>query len=406
MKAVEIQNLDQHLKPLQVGGVSTGLELSTESLRISSGELEIKNLTAETAKVDGSLTVDGAINMTSTSVSRINLADNQGIEATSTTDNITIWSKGILLTSSLVDSDGDDSNNPCSFILRAATDYDSKIAFMSGVNQRWHMANDEDDSSSFKIGRGLAVGTDTRLTLSDSVDLTIAGDIVAGDDIAVASGGKLSLDGIGGHTYIEEAADDNVRIVVGGDRMIELDGGAGDDKITLQADNLVYERSAGDEWSVANSAWAGTIIGYRMIGEDTAHTSYTLTTSLVVPDSDMTVRFEAPPSGAVEVMVQVYFDGNMGRSLLLGLSDNATYNTIGVTYETLAGMVDESDQQLVNWRVVVTGLTAGNTYNYWLGASANGGYLTWGGTSSLRYADFIMKVTALPTAVADYAVYG
>ena len=72
MKAVEIQNLDQHLKPLQVGGISTGLELSTEELRISSGELEIKNLTAETAKVDGVLTVDGNINMEGSSGTKIN----------------------------------------------------------------------------------------------------------------------------------------------------------------------------------------------------------------------------------------------------------------------------------------------------------------------------------------------
>ena len=32
MKSIEIQNLDQHLKPLQVDGVSTGIELSTEGL--------------------------------------------------------------------------------------------------------------------------------------------------------------------------------------------------------------------------------------------------------------------------------------------------------------------------------------------------------------------------------------
>ena len=29
MKPIEIQNLDQHLKPLQVDGVSTGIEIST-----------------------------------------------------------------------------------------------------------------------------------------------------------------------------------------------------------------------------------------------------------------------------------------------------------------------------------------------------------------------------------------
>ena len=273
-------------------------------------------------------------------------------------------------------------------------------------------------------------GATTITTVDDGAavaDLTLDAD---GDIILNANDGKVSIkDGSSFHFFFDC---DNTRFTIyddtdssdwffievganGATQIATYDAVGTVGHLTLAADGDIIldsasgkfiAKEAGAEFSVANSAYAGMILGYKMIGEDTLHDSYTLTTSLVVPDSDMTVRFEAPPSGAVEVMVQVYFDGNMGRSLLLGLSDNATYNTIGVTYETLAGMVDETDQQLVTWRVVVTGLTAGDTYNYWLGASANGGYLTWGGTSSLRYADFIMKVTALPTAVADYAVYG
>ena len=112
MKSIEIQNLDQHLKPLQVDGVSTGLELSTEGFRISSGELEIKTLTSETAKVN----------------------------------------------------------------------------------------------------ENLVVGEEIKSNI-----ITTAGNIVSGDDIAVASTGKLSLDGIGGHTYMVESSDDTVRLYVGGD---------------------------------------------------------------------------------------------------------------------------------------------------------------------------------------------
>tara|TARA_R100001443_G_scaffold77203_2_gene84440 strand:- start:234 stop:1001 length:768 start_codon:yes stop_codon:yes gene_type:complete len=117
MKPIEIQNLDQHLKPLQVDGVSTGLELSTEGFRISSGELEIKTLTSETAKVNENLVVGEQIK-----------------------SNI----------------------------------------------------------------------------------ITTAGNIVSGDDIAVASTGKLSLDGIGGHTYMVESSDDTVRLYVGGDIIMQI----------------------------------------------------------------------------------------------------------------------------------------------------------------------------------------
>ena len=94
MRSIEIQNLDQHLRPLQVGGVSTGLELSTESLRISSGELQIKNIIAETSKVDGDLTVDGKIYLTGSN-SDIEFENNVVLDATTTDDMITIRSKGM-----------------------------------------------------------------------------------------------------------------------------------------------------------------------------------------------------------------------------------------------------------------------------------------------------------------------
>ncbi len=268
------------------------------------------------------------------------------------------------------------------------------------------------------FGSGVGV-TSTGFTIDDSNNIELnadGGNVVIKDDTAYLA--RIQTTGSATYLYLYDPADvDDLAVIAVADNaetsftttgsssahlILDIQG-----DITLDSEtgNFIAKK-AGTEFSVADSAYAGMIIGYRMIGEDTAHSTYTLTTSFVVPDSDMTVRFIAPPSGAVEVMVQVLFDGASNRVLNLGLSDNATYNTIGATYETIAGMVDETDQQLINWRVVVTGLTAGNTYNYWLGATANGGSLLWGGTGTGRYSDFIMKVTALPTATADYAVYG
>ena len=70
-------------------------------------------------------------------------------------------------------------------------------------------------------------------------------------------------------------------------------------------------------------------------------------------------------------------------------------------------MVDESDQYVHQHYWTVTGLTAGDTYNYWFGIkhSTSTGYITWGGTGTGRYCDFIMKVTALPGATSDFAEY-
>ena len=185
-----------------------------------------------------------------------------------------------------------------------------------------------------------------------------------------------------------------------------VDSGA---SVELDAHNGNFvAKKAGIEFSVANSAYAGTILGYRLIGESHTHTSYTMTNSFAVPDSDMTVRFIAPPSGNVEYEVQAYLDVASNLSAYFGLSDNATYNTVGATYEHLVHKPDESDQNTVTWKVVETGLTAGSTYNRWFGAKVSSGTTSkifYGGTATNRYADFIFKVTALPTAVSDFAVY-
>ena len=56
---------------------------------------------------------------------------------------------------------------------------------------------------------------------------------------------------------------------------------------------------------------------------------------------------------------------------------------------------------------VVTGLTPGTAYQYWMGIKSThaSGSIRWGGTAAGRYQDFIMKAVALPAATTDYAVY-
>ena len=198
-----------------------------------------------------------------------------------------------------------------------------------------------------------------------------------------------------GDIYLESADD----ITISSSDILNLNSG----------DGTFTMKRAGTEFSVANSAYAGMILGYRCIGEDAVHASYTLTTSFAVPHADMTTRFIAPPSGNVEVMVQIFMNSSTSNKFLyLGLSDNATYNSIGVQYEHNAQYPDETDDGTIQHFWTITGLTAGDTYNYWLGAKTSGTnkFLNWGGDASGRYPDFIMKVTALPAATSDFAVYG
>lgn len=176
---------------------------------------------------------------------------------------------------------------------------------------------------------------------------------------------------------------------------------------SVSADDVITPSINGCD-TAHKAPYAGQIIGYRMIGEDASHASYTLTTSYAVPDSNMKCRFVVPPSGAVEVMIQIHANASTSnRYVYFGLSDNATYNTIGVSYEQQARFPDETDDSVVQHFWVVTGLTEGATTEWWLGARTNAinSYLNWGGNSTGRYCDFIMKITALPPASTHEVEY-
>ena len=153
------------------------------------------------------------------------------------------------------------------------------------------------------------------------------------------------------------------------------------------------------------------ILGVRVLGHNAGRQQYSMTTSFVTLHSDATVRFVAPPSGVVEVYVQAgYLDGYTGKYIYFGLSDNATYNTLGAEHEEVVCLTDETDQQVIQNTWVISGLTPGTAYNYWFGlkvSSTVGGAstLNYGGTGSGHYSPFIMKVTALPEATTHFAEY-
>ena len=154
------------------------------------------------------------------------------------------------------------------------------------------------------------------------------------------------------------------------------------------------------------------ILGYRILGEDAAP-AYTgsLGTSFATIHDDATIRFKAPPSGNVEVTVQAYIFTSSNSEVIefaLSTTDTSSYTSLGVQYEQRVYQGDRSEDGVIQLSWVVTGLTAGNVYNYWLAAEATAGTtrLYWGGDATSEYPVFIMKAIALPAAEAGYAVYG
>ena len=67
----------------------------------------------------------------------------------------------------------------------------------------------------------------------------------------------------------------------------------------------------------------------------------------------------------------------------------------------VVGRQDENGYNLLVNTFGIEGLTAGNTYQYWLGMKmsigGSGQSIVWGGTSSNRNPDFMMKAIALPS---------
>ena len=222
---------------------------------------------------------------------------------------------------------------------------------------------------------------------------------------------KLSYDA---DSYATIAADSssNTTITSAQTGTIVLDSGA---NITLDSHSGAFvAKKAGTQFSVADSAYAGMILGYVVDGINQTPATYTLTASAaLVASATHHVSFVAPPSGAVEIEVQINYDaGTYSPILSLSLTDNTTLllNSLPSYYsqQVFEPARGQNDNNIIN-KWIATGLTAGDSYKWYLVAfvSSTSGTpkLQWGGDSGGENPVFIMKATALPTAVTDYAIY-
>ena len=291
---------------------------------------------------------------------------------------------------------------------------------------------------------GVSASDDTKLPLAGG---TMTGDIACASDLALDVEGDIVLDANDGDIKLKDngvefarftslnsmfilyenagASDDDyfrIRCLENGETQIATVDNASDGadlNISVDGDITLNSKTGkfiaqndSTEYSVAGSSYAGMILGYRCIGEDATPVTYTLTTSMVTIHADATVRFVAPPSGKVEVNFQAHYYGGNGATVTLGISDNATYSALSAPsaqYEKVSFDVSRFDDAILNQNWVITGLTAGTAYNYWIGAktSSTSGTPTikYGGDSAGENVPLIIKVTALPEASTHFAEY-
>ena len=190
-----------------------------------------------------------------------------------------------------------------------------------------------------------------------------------------------------------------------GDIILDADG----DLILDSNSGKFIAKKAGTEFSVADSAYAGMILGYTAIGIDATRDSKSVGAAFAITDADHKVTFVAPPSGKVEIEISISVISTSIRWLVLGLADSALGSPIDfpnsndVTNEHLVGDIQvEGESRVLHHKWVVEGLTAGTEYEWWLSCKAEqAGRVTlgWGGDATSEYPPFIMKATALPIGI-------
>ena len=424
---LELSNTDVKVNNLVVGGTTTGISASDDTKLPLAGGTMTGDITTDSNIVHtgSSLHIDASgdilisaagddISFSSDGIGErfITLSHATGsgnFIQTFAPDSVTSYSSYLVAANSAtVISTSDADGSAGHFTLNI--DGDIILDAVTGIT-KFYLAGDTDDLCTLTV----AANGVTTIATTDSdgavghLTLDIDGDVIL-DPVSGITKFYLAGDtddlctltvAANGATTITTADSDGTA----GDLRLDIDGG-----ITLDpATGAFVSKNNGTEFSVANSAYAGMILGYTTVGIDAAADSYTLTPSFAVTDSAHKVKFVAPPSGVVEIFVSIYGDF-FRRITYLGLSDNATYNALDATHEHIVSLPPTaSGDRVINHRWVITGLTAGTAYEYWLGAKSTHGLailLRWGGDATEEYAPFIMKATALPTAVADYAVYG
>ena len=239
--------------------------------------------------------------------------------------------------------------------------------------------------------------------------------------VVLPATGKLHFDGsVAADTYIKESSADILDFYSGGDMMLSLD--EANDKISLAATNWVAGTVSGGtvtEFSAANSAYAGMILGYTRLEGDLSNQSvFEIQDAITVEDDTHKVTFKTPPSELVEIEMQVLINRvSTDITLTCGLSDadaSTGYNSIGVQYEYdylgIGFNDDEVDDYLhvVKWVLPAAELASvGSDNTFWIGFGTGGSskvaYITYGvrATHGICTAPFIIKATALPATIYD-----
>ena len=201
----------------------------------------------------------------------------------------------------------------------------------------------------------------------------------------------------------------HLNMVADGDFTVDAEGDIALDSAT---GNFIAKKS-GTEFSAANSAYAGMILGYTRIQNDGTGSSdniltinsSAMTVIQTTDGTDFSIQFIVPPSGNVEIQCSFWMN-TTSRGAKFSLSTDPSYAELGITHTYDADQtvyIDETDHTITNISFAVTGLTAGTDTTYYLAGLASGSS-TWINHGRFRltgshYPPIILRAIALPGTI-------
>ena len=404
-----------------------------ENLKVDS--LAIRNAKLDTSKQDGDFTLDvhGKIEL-NTDGGSIEIKDGSDSHFTFDCDNTRV-----------VISDDEDSGDR--FVIQVAQHGATTISTSDDDATAGHLTMQPDgdlvldpvsQKTIINATDGLYFDGGTHTNISESSDDTLRF-IVGGtnlvdmteaatnsvninnSELTIDAAKKLYFDSSTlGHTYITESSADVLDVYVGGDKMLALD--EANDKVSIGATNWVAGTVSGGtitEFSAANSAYAGMILGYtRLQGDLSSQGSFEIQNALTVEDDTHKITFTTPPSEEVEIEATFFINFvSTSTTINCGLSTaNATdgYASVAAQFEYDAHGHPLSDGEAddgvytIKWILSAGQLASvGSSNTFWIGFGTAGStktaYLMYGVRATHGICDhpFVIKATALPAAIYD-----
>ena len=401
VKLQEGHPVDENIRPLKVGGVATALETA---------------ISGNGAKITGDLEVIGEINP---------LRTNHVIS-----DDVlliqTIQSNGSDSSPMRIDVAGILTVDVATALFVNSAD-SSTIELNNGAltgNPYLKLMNllDTDDYCKIEVE---AAGVTTLSTVDVDgavahLTLDVDGDIY----LSTAGGQIFFQQNTSTRGYIDTLTSSQIKLVSASNHTIILESsGTGDinldsggDIILDSNDGNFIAKKAGTEFSAANSAYAGMILGCtNVFGSGTEGVFVAISTSFanLVWDTDKfaLVTFVVPPSNKVKISVQLPYVQTSGQTVYLGLATDDSATTLKAKFEDYVWDVDETDIVGINYSWIVDGSdsgmaggawSAGDTQTIYIMAKSTGTIRFYtGGTNTLFKGSVIVEATALPATIGD-----